>query len=222
MWQIISWLDDYTDGIQAFLVSHVVLAPLLLLIVEESGIPLPVPGDAIIAYVGYGLSKTDSATMWQAFVIANLSVLIGASILFFLSRRWGQSVIRRIARFIFLRQSHVDRAERIFAKYGVWAVIFGRHIPGLRIPTTVIAASAGMSYITFMLSTVLSTFAWVFLYLEIGSRFGGDFVNLFRRDIALTISGLLVLTVIALGLHAYGYLRAKDQAKRTKNRQIRM
>jgi len=214
MWQITRWLDNYTDGIQAFLSSHIVLAPLLLLLVEEIGIPLPVPGDAIIAYVGYGLTKTESVTMWQAFWVAIVSVMIGASILFYLSKRWGQSIIRWLARFIFLKQSHLGKAERLFTKYGVWAIIVGRHIPGLRIPLTVFAASSGMRYVTFITSTFISTFLWVILYLNLGSRFGEDFVNVFRRDIALSVAVFGLFVVVFLALHLYGMWQEKISKRR--------
>jgi membrane protein DedA with SNARE-associated domain len=214
MQQFINWLDNYTEGIQIFLHSHVVLAPLLFLLIEEMGIPLPVPGDAIIAYVGYGLSKTNSVGMWQAFIVAVAAILIGSSVLFYFARRWGQSAIRWIARFIFLKQSHIDRAEKLFARYGAWAIIFGRHIPGMRIPITIFAASSGISYLTFILSTFVSTVGWVIFYLKIGSRFGESFASLFRRDAALTITAFLVVLISIIGLHAWGYWREKSHAEK--------
>lgn len=209
MGRLFIWLDEYTEGLQAFIHHHAVLAPLLLLVIEESGLPLPVPGDAIIAYVGYRLTKTRTTTFWQAYFVALLSVLIGATVLFFLSRRWGQPVIRRLGRFIFLKQKHIDRAERLFARFGVWAIIFGRHIPGMRIPITIFAASSGVPYVTFITSTFVSTVAWILLYLKIGSHFGGDFANLFERDTALTVAVFIAVIVSIFGLHLYGVWRER-------------
>lgn len=207
--QFFTWLDDYTDGIQVFVHNHAVLAPLLFLLIEESGLPLPVPGDAIIAYVGYGLTKTDSATFWQAFTLALISVLVGASILFYLSRRWGQTAIHWLGRFIFLKQSHIDKAEQLFARYGIWAIIFGRHIPGMRIPITIFAASSGVPYRTFIASTFVSTVAWIVLYLKIGSHFGGTIANLFHRDTTLTVVVFVAIVIGVVGLHVYGVWRAR-------------
>ena len=213
MRQLFHLLDNFIDAIQIILQSHVVLAPLLFLLIEEMGVPLPVPGDAIIAYVGYNLSKSGTVTLWQAFFVAIFSILIGSSVLFFFARRWGQLAIRWLARFVFLKQSHVTKAEKLFNRYGVWAIIFGRHIPGLRIPITIFAASSGLSYLAFILSTFISTVAWVIFYLNVGSRFGGSLANLFRRDAFLTVAVFIAVVVIFLGLHIYGYWRESNADK---------
>jgi membrane protein DedA with SNARE-associated domain len=209
MQQFFNWLDDYTDGIQVFVHNHAVLAPLLFLLVEEMGVPLPVPGDAIIAYVGYGLSKSDSVTLWQATIVALVSVVIGSTVLFYLSRCWGQTAVRWLGKFIFLKQSHIDRVERLFERYGIWAIIFGRHIPGLRAPITIFAGSSGMRYRTFISSTLISTVAWVLFYLKVGYHFGGDFQTLFRRDTGITITALVAFVVVVVSLHVVGWYREK-------------
>ncbi len=210
--RFLAWLDDYTDGIQLFVHHHAVLAPLLFLLVEESGIPLPVPGDAIIAYVGYGLSKTDTVALWEALIVALAAVLLGATVLFYLARRHGQTVIRWLARFVFLKQSHLDNAEHLFARYGVWAIIFGRHIPGMRIPITILAASSGVRYRTFILSTFVSTVAWIFFYLKVGYRFGGDIQALFRRDTGITVAVMVGIVLVFVGLHLLGAYRERHKS----------
>ncbi|HUB93657.1 MAG TPA: DedA family protein [Verrucomicrobiae bacterium] len=215
MQAFLNWLDDYTDGIQVFVHNHIVLAPLFFLLVEEMGVPLPVPGDAIIAYVGYGLSKTHAAALWEALIIALVAVLIGATVLFHLSRQYGQTVIRWLGHFVFLKQSHVARAEKLFERYGVWAIIFGRHIPGMRIPITIFAASSGISYRTFILSTFVSTVGWILFYLEVGSHFGGDFQALFRRDTGIAIGVFAALVATFIALHVVGLYR--ERSKRIKS-----
>ncbi len=55
----LQWLTNSIELLENFIGSHVVLAPLLLLFVEEAGIPLLLPGDSIIAYTGYSLAKTN-------------------------------------------------------------------------------------------------------------------------------------------------------------------
>lgn len=209
----LQWVDDYSDGTQAFVRGHVVLAPMLLLLVEEMGAPLPVPGDVIIAYVGYGISKTSTVPVWEAALVGLLAVLLGSTVLFHLSRRYGQVVIRWLGRFIFLKQSHIDRAEGLFKRYGVWAIIFGRHIPGMRIPITIFAATSGVRYRTFILSTFVSTVGWVFFYLKVGYRFGGDFQELFRRDTGITVAVMVGLALVFVGLHLLGAYRERRAAR---------
>src|SRR4051812_23113026 len=114
--EFIVWLDTYIDWIEQFIRAQVVVAPLLLLFIEEIGIPIIVPGDAILGYTGYSISKTHGASLWFAFGVALLSVLLGSTILFFGSRRYGKRLVNKIGRFIFLKESHIERAEGLFKR----------------------------------------------------------------------------------------------------------
>jgi membrane protein DedA with SNARE-associated domain len=207
----VAWLDHYTDALQTFLHAHVVLAPLLLLLIEEMGLPILVPGDAIIAYVGYGVSKSHTTTLLEAVVVALMAVLVGASVLFYISRRWGKLLLGKLGKFIFLKPSHMEKAERLFQKYGFWTIIFGRHIPGMRIPITIFAASSGVRYRTFILSTFVSTVAWIIFYLKVGSHLGAGFSMLFRRDVGFTIAVFAGLILLFVGLHFYGMYRERSR-----------
>ena len=201
------WLDQYIDALQTFVAGKLVLAPLLLLFVEEAGVPLIVPGDVIIAYTGYKLSLTNTAQLWEAFIAAQVAVMSGATVLFFFARRWGQWLIRAMARFVFLEEKHIQRAERLFAKYGVLGIIVGRHIPGLRIAITVFAATSGVKYLTFIISTFISTSIWILFFLSVGKRVGVDFHQEFQHYVGLSATVLATLTVGLFALHGIGMYR---------------
>ncbi len=172
-----------------------------------------VPGDAILGYVGYQLSQTHSATLWEAFVLALIAVIGGSSILFFVSRRWGKFVLDKLSRFIFLNQKHLDKAEHLFARYGIWAIIFGRHVPGLRIPITIFAATSGVKYRTFLIGTIVSTALWILFYLSIGARYGRDIQQTIHKYTVLSVWLIIVLASIIIGLHIFGIYREKKKAK---------
>ncbi len=197
-------LDNYTDSLELFLSHHAVLAPLLLLLAEEIGLPILVPGDAIIGYVGYSLTKTHTATFAEAFIVAMFAVLLGASILFYLAKRYGNGLLRKVAKYIFLKEKHLEKAEALFAKYGIWAIIFGRHVPGLRVPITILAATSGVKYRTFLLCTIVSTTLWVLFYLSIGKRFGTDIQHTIHKYVWLSVGLIVVAILLTVGLHIYG------------------
>lgn len=194
----------YSDWLGKAIESHEVLAPLLLLFVEEMGVPIIVPGDAILAYTGLRVSQTQSLSLWLAFGVALIAVLGGATILFFVARRYGRGFIDKLGRFIFLKESHIVRAEKLFAKYGAWTIIFGRHIPGMRIPITIFAAVSGIKYWVFILSTFVSTIWWILLYLHLGKRYGGDIQRTIHQYLGISIGVLAGLVVLAVGLHFWG------------------
>lgn len=212
------WIDQSIDAVQHFIASNVILAPLALLFIEECGLPLPVPGDAILAYTGYRLSVSAHApAIWEAFIAAQIAALAGATVLFFLSRRWGQMIIMKLGKFIFLQEKHIRHAERLFARWGVLAIIFGRHIPGLRIPITIFAATSGIRYSMFILSTFISTSAWILFYLIAGKSLGATFHSQIQHYISFT--GIAIVAIIAgfIALHLIGMYR--ERRRRNTNQQ---
>ncbi len=209
MHELFIWLDYYTNLLSRLVSSQSALAPLLLLFLEEAGIPILIPGDSVLAYTGYKVANSGSTPLWLAFGVALLAVLSGATILFFVARRWGQIVIDKIGRFIFIKESHIKKAEAAFKKYGVWAIIFGRHIPGMRIPITIFAATSGVRYRTFILSTVVSTLAWVWLYLHLGKRFGSDISDVVHRYTGISVGVIAGVILLILILHIIGVQRER-------------
>lgn len=166
-----TFLDTAADWIVSLLQQQVYLGPMLLLMLEESGVPLPVPGDLVLAYLGYEISK-GLISFSLAFILMMLSVLTGSSILYYLSYRFGQRFILKIGKYIHLDEKRLLFVEKKFKKYGVLVVIFGRHIPGFRVPITVFAGMSDMKYTTFIISTFISIIFWVPFYLLLGMRLG--------------------------------------------------
>lgn len=221
VFSLFGWIDQYVDILQRFLASKMVLAPLLLLFVEEAGIPLPVNGDIILAYTGYRIStNTSGPGIWQAFIAAQIAALAGATILFFLSRRWGQVLVLKLGKFVFLKEKQIKQAERLFARFGILAIIVGRHIPGLRIPVTIFAATSGVRYRTFIVSTFISTSVWILFYLVVGKRVGASLHDLILHYVSTTIYIVVGLVAVFVGIHVVGIYR-EHRAEKLKQAQER-
>lgn len=205
------WLDPYVSWLSHAILSQSALAPLFLLLLEESGVPLFIPGDAVLAYTGYQLSVTGATPLWLAFAVAMGAVLLGSSILFMLSRRWGHIIVDKIGKFMFLKHSDIAKAEKLFQKYGIWTIIVGRHIPGMRIPLTIFAGAAGMRYRTFILSTLASTAIWVLVTLSIGRHFGHNIGHLLHKNIGVGLALLGLAVVVVIALHIVGKYERKPK-----------
>src|SRR3979490_2768142 len=132
-----------------------------LIYIEESGPPLFIPGDAFLLYVGHRLPH-NFPVLFAAWLGFTLAVTLGAATLYLLSRRYGRRLLEhRVARFLELTPSRLDRAEAWFARWGPAALIFGRHIPGFRVPLTVAAGVVGVTFRSFVLRVALSSAIWV-------------------------------------------------------------
>ena len=189
---------DLVATIHPFLRKFGHLAPFGLLYVEESGVPMPLPGDVFVMYVGRFLPHSPLAWIgaWAALVLV---VVLGASNLFWISRRLGRDLPdHRLGRFLHVTRPRISRAQGWFDRWGPAALIFGRHIPGFRVPLTVAAGVVGVTFPIFALSVAISTAIWVGAFLFIGVSFGGRLEQLIRlhRETYLILPALIALVFV--------------------------
>ena len=203
------------DG--ASFVGHVLrqfglVAAFGLLYLEESGVPMPMPGDVFVMYIGHHAGH--GLLTWLAAWLGLIAVVVlGASNLFWISQRWGRSIVEhRLAQVLHLTPARIDRAERWFARYGVWTLVFGRHIPGLRVPLTVAAGIFRVPYGVFIASVAISTAVWAGFFLMLGAVFGGRIGHLLQ----LHREGYVILPaviVLAFGVYLLVLLRRTAKAQ---------
>ena len=185
-------------GWRPFYKSHGYLFGIVLLYIEESGIPLPAPGDVFVMFVGAHVPRHLIAwvTAWVGLVA---TVVLGATNLFFISRKFGRRLVQsRVAEYVHLSPERLERAERWFARYGVLAIIFGRHIPGFRVPITVAAGILRVRWQTFAASVAISTAIWAGIFLVVGIQYGSRFENFLRLHTYLYFvwGGIIVLLIL--------------------------
>jgi len=207
-------VNGVTYWVRFVLHRYSYLASYGLLYVEESGVPLPAPGDVFVMYVGAHVPRN-----LPSWIIAWLGligvVVLGATNLFFISKKIGRRLAEgRFAEVVHLSPERLLRAEQWFKRYGVIAIIFGRHIPGFRIPITVAAGVLKVSYPVFAASVAVSTAIWAGVVIIIGINFGPrmeQFLRLHRETYWMWAAVVLVMIIVI----AYRVHRAAPAPKRS-------
>jgi membrane-associated protein len=193
---LVSW---GTHWIRLILRRYSYLGSYGLLYVEESGIPLPAPGDVFVMYVGAHVPRNLASWIIAWLGLVGI-VVLGATNLFFISRKFGRRLAEgRFAEVVHLSPERLDRAERWFKRYGVAAIIFGRHIPGFRVPITVAAGVLRVSYPVFAASVAVSTAIWAGVVMTIGINFGPRmeaFLRVHRETYFLWAAVVLVMIFV--------------------------
>src|SRR5256886_15174957 len=188
-------------ALREFMRQNSYLPGFALLYLEESGVPLPAPGDVFVMYVGTRIPHAPVAWIaaWFGLVV---SVVFGATNLYLISKRYGRRLAEsQFAEYVHLSHERLAKAEVWFKRYGVLAIIFGRHIPGFRIPITVACGFFRIRYRVVAPSVAVSTAIWAGIVLYIGVNFGPKLVNLLRTHTSLYfVWGGLVLALIARGV----------------------
>lgn len=172
-----------------------------LLYIEESGIPLPVPGDVFVMFVGARVPR--NLASWLAAWFGLIAVVVlGATNLFFISKKYGRRLAEsRFAHLVHINPERLQRAEEWFERYGVLAIIFGRHIPGFRVPITLAAGVCRVRYPVFAASVAVSTAIWAGIFLIVGINFGGRveaFLRLHRETYWLFLAGIVIFVSLSL------------------------
>jgi len=197
------WYRPLTRLVGRFIRDHQAIGTFLVIGAEELGIPLPAPGDAAIAVTGY-LTTTGAIPFWAAFLAVVAGATLGSLGLFTLGRTYGRGLILRYGRFVGMTQERLERAEAIFKRYGPWAVIVGRHIPGMRIYLSALAGMFHMRYRVFVPCVMISSSIWALIFLMLGRALGRQSFRLFRLipahllPYAVAIGLVIVLVWIAL------------------------
>ncbi|MGD9526254.1 DedA family protein [Pseudonocardia sp.] len=151
-------VEHFLTGIPPLLV-YVTVG--LVIGLESLGIPLPgeivlVTASLLAAQPGLDISPVGVA------IGATTGAIVGDSIGYAIGYRYGTPLFERLARRFpkHFGPVQVMFAERVFRKYGVYAVFFGRFVAILRILAGPLAGALGMQYRKFLVANVLGGIAW--------------------------------------------------------------
>jgi membrane protein DedA with SNARE-associated domain len=151
-------IDEWLHSLPAMLVYAVVGGIIML---ESMGIPLPGEVTLISASL---MSITGALNPWSVAITASLGAIVGDSIGYTIGRRGGRPLLERVGRRFpkHFGPDHLARAERIFDKWGVWAVFYGRFVALLRILAGPLAGALHVPYRKFLMANATGGVVWAF------------------------------------------------------------
>jgi membrane protein DedA with SNARE-associated domain len=129
--------------------------------VESLGVPLP--GEIVLVSAALMASHHDLAVNPIGVgVAAVIGAVVGDSIGYTIGRRFGMPLFDRLGRRFpkHFGPGHVALAERLFNRWGVRAVFFGRFIALLRIFAGPLAGALKMPYPRFLVANVSGGICW--------------------------------------------------------------
>lgn len=177
---------------------------ILLLIALENLFP-PIPSEVILPFAGF-LVTSGSLAFWGVVAFATLGSLIGALILYTLGRVLHveriYAIVERYGKWLQLRVSDVQRAERWFDKYGGWTVLLCRMVPIIRSLISIPAGMARMSLVPFLFFTTIGTLLWNLLLVGVGALLGQayylveEWVGLYQTLVLILLAAVAILAVV--------------------------
>ncbi len=112
-----------------------------LMAVESSLVPFP--SELVMPPAGYLIHQ--GGMSWLPVIASGVAgSLLGALCNYFLALKLGRPFFIRYGKYVFLKQEHLERAERFFAEHGAIATFVGRLIPVVRQLISLPAGLAGL------------------------------------------------------------------------------
>src|SRR5215216_417846 len=203
---MIDWWTEVSLAMASFLDRHGLLAAFVFLLIEEAGVPVPVPGDVVMLLLGVRAWE-GKLPLWEAIVVTELATMIGASLLYFAARLAGRGLVYRYGRFIRLTPERLDRAERWLKQHGTRAVFVGRLFPGLRIVTAVACGVFEVPFRVFFPAMSLGALVYILVYTLLGYFLGPPVLGVLER---IHIPFGLLGSLVPLGLILFWTYRARQ------------
>jgi membrane protein DedA with SNARE-associated domain len=177
------------------------LPAIFILMVAESAC-IPIPSEATMLFAGFAVAQPGAThhhhlTIVSIVVAGVLGNLVGSWIAYGVGRAGRLELLERHGRWLHLKPSHLQWADRWFERYGAPAVFFGRLLPVIRTFISLPAGVARMPIGRFTALTVAGCLPWVLALALIGEAVGDEWTKV-RKDLAYV--DYVVVAVVVVGI----------------------
>lgn len=191
------WWTELRLATEVFLQEHGLFAAFVILLVEEAGVPIPIPGDFLM--LAMGTQAEDLVSLLQAILVMQAATMIGATILYAVARLGGRNLVYRYGRFIRLSPERLDQAEQWLLKHGTRAVFLGRLVPGLRIVTAVACGVFRVPLWIYLPAMSIGALVYLTVYAFLGYFFGRPVLFFLERlHLPMGLLGSLIPVVVVV------------------------
>jgi membrane protein DedA with SNARE-associated domain len=164
---MVDWWTDALEAVQALFDEHGLQAAFVLFLLDELGVPMPVPGYVWPLLLGVQAGQ-GRVPLWQAIATMEAAAMLGATSLYTVSAWAGRRLVHQGARLVRVSPDTLERAGHWLQGRGVIGVVLGRVIPGLRIPTAIACGVFSLPPRVSLSGLGVGTFAYVVSYALFG------------------------------------------------------
>lgn len=192
------------------MIQHGYVIVALAVFLEAVGVPVPAALALFAVGVAGALHKLNLAT---ALPLAVVAMMVGDSLLFWLGRRTGWSLLGYLCRISANPESCILRSAESFYKRGRLTLVIAKFIPGVNTMAPPLAGSMNMKTGQFLRLDFAGASLYVLAYSGLGFVFSG-FAEVIARQFHVLGQGAEYLMVAAAAAYVayYGWLYWKQRA----------
>lgn len=218
--------DDETvtsigSGLLSLIATHGSVILFLVVLVEEIGIPLPIPSDLMLLFSG-SLVANGKLNPILTITVVVVAIVLGTTTLFTVARRGGRPLLLRYGHFIHCDERRLDRVEQRLHVHAFWRLTALRLVPGLRPYSTMTAGLLGLprrlAVLAFAVAGMIWASVWISLGAVLGPHFGTVVPMLQRAERAAGLGLIIALVLLVLVLWSRSRILPRLTATRRHDR----
>lgn len=207
-------LPGFLAAVGSYLGHYGYWAILLLVMVEDFGIP--VPGETILI-AGAIYAGTGRLNVVAVGVVGFAAAVIGDNIGFVIGHFGGRALVLRWGKYVLLTEERLDKTERFFQRRGGVVITIARFVEGLRQANGIIAGISGMHWLRFVAFNALGAALWVGTWVSAGYFAGNHITTIYTYITRYSYYAVVVLVVL---IAAWIVLRVR-RARRARHAKTR-
>ena len=201
-------------GLLQRFMSHGFAAIWLAVVLEDIGVPLPVPAD-ILAILAGAAAAHSLVLLGQRWLLLVLASTLGSSGLYALVRHGGRPLVARVGAYVHLAPGHLAQAEARLQAAGWRGLALGCGLPGLRYVTRIACGLLGVPYRHFLLAHLAGSAVYMAVFLGLGAGFGPHIAGKLHRLYHALGLPLMLGLVLGVGVGWCGYQVWAGRHRRT-------
>lgn len=179
---------------------------IVMLMFAENVFP-PIPSEIIMPLAGFMIAD-GKFTFSGVIVAGTVGSVLGSLPLYFAGRGFGEEHFKELAdrhgRWLTVSALDIERAKKWFDKYGGWALLVGRLIPGVRSLISIPAGLGRMSTALFLIYTTIGMAVWTTILASLGYFLRANFIKVeeYLNPISyVVVGGLIILYIYRVITH---------------------
>jgi len=173
-------------------------AAVIFVLMLANGCGIPFPSEVVMTLAGYFASQ-GHLNVVVAVLAGIAGNFAGALVAYSVSRRYGRTLLLGPGRHIGISASHLDLADRWFARFGFPAVFLGRLLPVVCSYVPFAAGLARVQPVAFAALTLAGITIWCSALTAIGYGVGANYTRISGAigKAAIVLAVIVVVAVVA-------------------------
>ena len=172
-----------------------------------------IPSELVLATGGI-LASQKVFTFWGSFLTGLFGSVFCAVIIYLMGRVGGRPFIDKYGKYFFMKKEDIEKSEKWFQKYGLYASFIGRNFPIVRTFISLPIGIMKLNFIKFLIYTTLGSIPWTFAFVYVGYQLGNNWILLKNYTSKLKIP-IIILLIVLIIKWLLGKLKEKNKKRAT-------